>query len=346
MNKFITASRTSRVTINDVAKLAGVSKTTVSRYIGRHYDSLAEKTRKKIEEAIDTLGYRPNVMAMGLKGNKSRIIGMVIADITNPFSTEMLRGAETICKKNDYSLIVCNTDNDPVEELDYIFMLQAHRIDGLIINTTGKNNEFLYKLAADDEIPVVLVDRKIPELDFDTISVDNKEGTSEIVNFLLEKGYERIAFFTEPVKKISSRIERMDTFIKILSEKKHMNASKDLYEIDINISKNLENGINSFLENSQKNSRVIFATNGVILLKIMSIIKSKNLRIPEDIGIVGFDNPEWTEIIGNGITTFAQPAYKIGNTAMNRILSRINGDVDEPKIIELPGQLIIRGSTQ
>lgn len=344
MKKLTKNKKISRVTINDVAKLAGVSKTTISRYLGKKYNMLAEDTRKCIEQAINTLGYRPNAMAMGLKINKSHIIGMVIADITNPFSTDMLRGAEDVCKKNDYSLIICNTDNNPVQEREYIFMLQAHRIDGLIINTTGLNNKFLRQLD-EDEVPVVLVDRKIPELDFDTVSVDNKKATAEMMDFLINQQYAKIAFFTEPIKNISSRKERMETFINVLFEKKHISADNDVYEVDLHLKNNLESSMEKFLNESEGAKRVIFATNSVVMLKILSYIKQKNLRIPEDVGIVSFDNPLWTEIVGKGITTIEQPTYDIGVTAMNRILKQINEDQCNPEIIELPGKLIIRGST-
>ncbi len=171
-----------RSTIGDVAREAGVSKTTISRYLSGQFDSISEQTRKRIEQTIADLKYRPNRMARGLKRDRSFSIGMIVADITNPFSTSILRGVEDVCTKHGYSLMVCNTDNDPVKEKEYIMMLQAHRIDGLIINSTGHNNEYLHELA-EEQTPVVLVDRKMPELGFDTVVTNNVQATTEAMRF-------------------------------------------------------------------------------------------------------------------------------------------------------------------
>lgn len=333
-----------RANIQDVANLAAVSKSTVSRYLGGKYDMLALDTKKRIEEAIKTLEYRPNQMAQGLKRNRSFLIGMIMADISNPFSTAILRGAEDICRKNSYGIVVCNTDNDPSRERDYILMLQSHRIDGLIINTMGKNNQFLHELVK-DETPVVLVDRKVPELKLDTVTVDNIGATSEFMNYLLNQGYERIAFFSETIDGVSSRLERLVAFRSILEQRGNTNASSDTFVVDLKEEEQLDEKLDVFLESSKGQSRVIFAVNGVIMLKIIVALQRRGLSIPKDISIAGFDNLEWTPAIGSGITVIEQPTYEIGVTAMERILKRIEGDKSLHQSIQLPGTLIIRGST-
>ncbi|GIM45446.1 HTH-type transcriptional regulator KdgR [Collibacillus ludicampi] len=332
-----------RITIDHVARRAGVSKTTVSRYLNGHYEALAEQTLKRIQEAIIALDYRPNRMASGLKRDRSHLIGIVVADITNPFSTAILRGAEDVCKRHGYSLMVCNTDNDPAKEREYIFMLQAQRIDGLIINTTGQNNEFLHQLAA-EHTPVVLVDRKVPELGFDTVGVDNEQATAEAVHYLVEQGYERIAFFSEPIDGISSRMERLISFQNVLRRYGHCSVS-DIYEIDLRSEKQLEKKLDAFVHSSQDQSRVLFAANGVILLQLILELRKKGLQIPEDISVLGFDDLDWAPVVGPGITTIAQPTYEIGVTAMERVLQRLEGDDTPARQISLSGQLIVRGST-
>jgi LacI family kdg operon repressor len=237
-------------------------------------------------------------------------------------------------------MVVCNTDNDAEREREYIFMLQSHRIDGLIINSTGKNNEFLHELV-NDQTPIVLVDRKVPELRLDTITVDNISATEEAINYLVYQGYERIGFFTEPIDGVSSRLERMAAFKSILQN----NVQQDVYIVDLNQHGQLEEKLDLFLENSKKNSRVIFAVNGVIMLKIISVLQKKGLKIPEDVSMAGFDNLEWTPLVGEGITTIEQPTYEIGVTAMERILRRIEADKSIHKNIQLPCRLITRGST-
>ena len=330
--------------IDDVARLAGVSKTTVSRYLSGKYDMLAGETRKHIEHAIKELDYRPNLMAQGLKGNHSNLIGMVVADITNPFFTGILRGAEDVCKKNNYSIMVCNTDNNPAKEREYIFMLQSHRIDGLIITTTGHNNEFLYQLAS-DHTPVVLVDREVPELEFDTVVTDNIRATSDGISFLFKQGYKNIVFFTEPIQGISSRFERVNTFRDMLSKQNNLDVHGEVYEIDLYKDDQVQRKLDMYLTSSKGMSRAIFAANGVIMLKLILLLQQKGIKIPEDVAVSCFDNLDWTPAIGDGITTIAQPTYELGVIAMERVLKRIEGDKSSPQKIELPAKLIIRGST-
>ncbi|MFC7441793.1 LacI family DNA-binding transcriptional regulator [Laceyella putida] len=334
--------QTERVTIIDVARVAGVSKTTVSRYLSGQYHVLSENTKHRIEKAIQQLNYRPNQMARGLKGDRSYLIGMVVADITNPFSTAILRGAEDVCKKKGYSLMVCNTDNDPAKERDYIFMLQSHRIDGLLINTTGHNNEFLRELA-NDRIPVVLVDRKVPELGFDTIGLDNEQATGEAVHFILHQGYGQVAFFSEPLAGVSSRQERAAVFARVLNQCGY--PDHHLYEVDLQSPEQLNDALDSFLKRTEGRKRAIFAANGVVMLKLIRSLQLKKLSIPEDLAVMGFDDFEWAPLIAPGITTIAQPTYQIGVTAMERIFQRLDGDDSPAQNIAFAGKLIVRGST-
>ncbi|HEY8805939.1 MAG TPA: LacI family DNA-binding transcriptional regulator [Clostridium sp.] len=344
MTKDISKQGVKKAIIDDVASMAGVSKTTVSRYLSGKYDMLAVETRKHIEHAIKELDYRPNQMAQGLKGNHSNLIGMVVADITNPFFTGILRGAEDVCKKNNYSIMVCNTDNDPAKEREYIFMLQSHRIDGLIITTTGHNNEFLYQLAS-DHTPVVLVDREVPELEFDTVVTDNAKGTLDGITFLLNQGYKNIGFFTEPMDWVSSRLERVNTFRDMLSKQNNLDVNGEVYEIDFNNKDQVQQKLDMYLNSSKGTSRAIFAANGVIMLKIILLLQQKGLKIPDDVAVAGFDNLDWAPAIGGGITTIAQPTYEIGSIAMERVLIRIEGEKSSPQKIQLLAKLIIRGST-
>jgi LacI family transcriptional regulator, kdg operon repressor len=333
--------KTERVTIMDVAQVAGVSKTTVSRYLSGQYQILSESTRDRIKAAIEQLNYRPNKMARGLKRDRSNLIGMVVADITNPYSTAVLRGAEDICKKKGYSMMVCNTDNDPAKEREYIFMLQSHRIDGLLINTTGHNNEFLREVA-NDRTPVVLIDRKVPELGFDTIGLDNEQATREAMQFILDQGYRRIAFISEPLAGVSSRQERASVYTSVLNQ---YGYPCDLYEVDLQLPEQLSEKLDYFLKQTESDQRAIFAANGVVMLKLIQFLQIKGLGIPEDLAVISFDDLEWAPFIASGITTIAQPTYQIGVTAMERIFQRLDGDDSPAQNIAFAGKLIVRGST-
>lgn len=331
-----------RATIADVAKAAGVSKTTISRYLSGDYKSISEATLKRIKETVAELKYRPNRMARGLKADRSYSIGMIFADISNPYSTSVLRGAEDVCTKSGYSMIVCNTDNDAAKEKNYIAMMQAHRIDGLIIHPTGHNQDILHELA-EDRTPVVLIDRKIPGLEFDMVTTDNYQAMTDAMEFFLHQGYKRIGFFSQPILHVSSRMERCQAYMDAL--RKADLPSSDIYEFEYRSQEQLEKQLERFISLTEGQPRMIFAVNGITQLKLMGAIQKKGLRIPEDVGIAGFDDSDWAPMIGAGITTIAQPTYEIGQNAMERVLQRINGDDSQEQYIPLPGKLIIRGST-
>jgi LacI family kdg operon repressor len=343
MSEHSKKSNGSRPTIDDVARTAGVSKTTISRYLSGQFDSIAEPTRKRIEQTIAALNYRPNRMARGLKRDRSNLIGFVMADIMNPYSTSILRGAEDVCRKHGYNLLVCNTDNDPKQEQHYIYLLQTHRIDGLLINTTGYNNEILHELSK-DYTSVVLVDRRVPELGFDMVGTDNAQAMEETMRFLLDSGYERIAYFSEPLGHTSTRLERARKFAEILERNNHPSA-RDVYEVDLQVSGQLEQKLQEYLESSSGRFRAIFAGNAVILLKVIAALQRMKVRIPDDVSMVGFDDPDWAPLVGSGITTIAQPTYQIGAMAMELVLKRIEGSKDPVQTVQLQAQLIVRDST-
>jgi LacI family transcriptional regulator, kdg operon repressor len=332
-----------KATIADVAKAAGVSKTTISRYLSGDYKSISETTLKRIKETVSELRYRPNRLARGLRADRSYSIGMIFADISNPYSTSVLRGAEDVSTKQGYSMIVCNTDNDPVKEKNYIAMMQAHRIDGLIIHPTGHNQDILKEMA-EDQIPVVFIDRSIPGLGFDTVGTDNVTAMSEAARFFLEQGYERIGFFTQPIQNVSSRYERAQTFTQVLGEAGHPSVD-DIYEFEIRNQEQLEMKLDQFLIETAGQFRMLFAVNAVTQLKLINALQKRGLRIPEDIGIAGFDDSDWAPVIGSGLTTVAQPTYEIGQKAMERVLERIQGDQAKESYFALSANLIIRGST-
>ncbi|WP_410512734.1 LacI family DNA-binding transcriptional regulator [Paenibacillus sp. BR2-3] len=332
-----------KATIADVAKAAGVSKTTISRYLSGDYKSISETTLTRIKQTVSELRYRPNRLARGLRADRSYSIGMIFADISNPYSTSVLRGAEDVCTKQGYSMIVCNTDNDPGKEKNYIAMMQAHRIDGLIIHPTGYNQDILKEMA-EDQIPIVFIDRSIPGLGFDTVATDNINAMSEATRFFLGQGYQRIGFFSQPIEHVSSRYERAQAFTEVLGAAGHPSVN-DIYEFEIRNQEQFEAKLDQFLIETAGKFRMLFAVNAVTQLKLINALQKRGLRIPEDIGIAGFDDSDWAPVIGAGLTTVAQPTYEIGQKAMERVLERIAGDKTPESHFALSANLIIRGST-
>ncbi len=330
-----------RVTIIDVAKAAGVSKTTVSRFLSGEYESIAQGTSKKIEAAIQSLNYHPNRMASGLKGGKSHLIGLIVADITNPFSTAILRGAEDICHQYDYSMLVCNSDNNPDKERNYILMLQSHQIDGLVIQTTGQNRSLLLELQKDNT-PIVFLDREVSDMNVDLVTVDNRQATYDVLDYLLNRGYRDIGYFTQPIADVSTRTERVRAF-KTYMEEQEFNVKSSVYEINVGNSDLMTEGVKSFANRETTKYKAIFSGNSVMLLKIGLELQRLGYHAGKDIALIGFDDPEWAQMMG--ISTVAQPTYNIGVKALELLLARIRGDIGEARIIRVPGALIGREST-
>ncbi|MCO4850426.1 LacI family DNA-binding transcriptional regulator [Bacillus vallismortis] len=333
---------TSHTTIKDVAECAGVSKSTVSRFINGKIDAISPEKVKSIKKAIAELNYRPSKMAQGLKIKKSKLIGFVVADITNPFSVAAFRGVEEVCDQYGYSIMVCNTDNSPEKERDMLLKLEAHSVEGLILNTTGENKDVLHAFA-EQRIPTILIDRKLPDLKLDTVTTDNRRITREILQKIYSKGYTDVALFSEPVSSISPRTERAEVYQEMASVE-NVNGIVRMYEIDVKNKEQLKAALQTFHTEMPKQKKAILALNGLIMLKIISCMEELGLRIPQDIGIAGFDDTEWYKLIGPGITTIAQPSHDMGRTAMERVLKRIEGDKGAPQTIELEAEVIMRKS--
>ncbi|MFD1776831.1 LacI family DNA-binding transcriptional regulator [Paenibacillus rhizophilus] len=332
-----------KATIADVAKAAGVSKTTISRYLSGDYKSISEATLIRIKQSVKELRYRPSRLARGLRQDRSYSIGMIFADISNPFSTSVLKGAEDVCTKQGYSMIVCNTDNDPEKEKNYIAMMHDQRVDGLIIHPTGQNLENLRELS-EDQIPIVMIDRRIPGLKVDTVGTDNEKAMTEATGYFLDQGFERIGFFSQPIQHVSSRIERAQTFVQILATAGHPSVD-DIYEYEPRIQGQFDEQLDRFIAETQGQYRMIFAVNVVTQLKLINALQKRGLRIPEDVGFAGVDDSEWAPVVGSGLTTIAQPTYEIGYKAMEQILERIAGDNGPEQHFALSANLITRGST-
>ncbi|WGE40923.1 pectin utilization transcriptional regulator KdgR [Bacillus stercoris] len=333
---------TGHTTIKDVAEYAGVSKSTVSRYINGKIDAISPEKVKNIKKAIAELNYRPSKMAQGLKIKKSKLIGFVVADITNPFSVDAFRGVEEVCDQYGYSIMVCNTDNSPEKEREMLLKLEAHSVEGLILNATGENKDVL-RAFAEQHIPTILIDRKLPDLKLDTVTTDNRWITKEILQKIYSKGYTDVALFTEPISSISPRAERAAVYQEMAAVQ-NVNGLVRMYEIDVKDKEQLKAALRSFHKEMPEQKKAILALNGLIMLKIISCMEELGLRIPQDIGIAGFDDTEWYKLIGPGITTIAQPSHDMGRTAMERVLKRIEGDKGAPQTIELEAKVIMRKS--
>ncbi|MBG9565518.1 substrate-binding domain-containing protein [Brevibacillus agri] len=331
-----------KVTIADVAKKAGVSKTTVSRILNGHLEHATEETRERILAVIRELDYRPNALARGLKQSKTNVLGIVLSNLQNPFWARVLEGVEDACRSMGYSLMICNSNEDPDLEEEYIKGLQMRQVDGIIINPTMKNFA-LYEALLNYKFPVVAVNRKMSGLEVDMVVMDNIKGSTLAINQLWENGRRNIAIMLYPFEGVSPRIERIegykqalrnngaeirDNLIQVVPEKKGLikEATKELIRKSPDID-------------------AIFSTNNMMTLEILEAIKELNLRVPDDIALIGYDETVWSKHLDPPLTTVSQPAFEMGELAAKSLIKKIQSKRStKPKTTVLEPELIIRRS--
>jgi LacI family kdg operon repressor len=339
-------TNTTKITINDVAKQAGVSKTTVSRYLNGKFTYMSEETKEKIKTVINQLEYRPSTIARGLKASSTGVIGCVIADITNPFSSYVVKGVNDVCKKNGYQVLFVNTDNREDLEIEGIQSLLDHRVDGMIVNTTGCNDQYLIELNKQG-LPIVLADRCIKErYALDTITSDNYKATVECMEFLYKHGYKKVAFFSENFGNVSSRYVRHTAYLDAMTKIFGLDGKDYTFIIDANDRSICEANVKKFKEMNKEEDICIFSVNGVSLLNVLHVMQELHYTIGEDIGVCGFDDWGWASLIAPGITTITQKSYETGILSSELLLKRIQqGNVEKKEYVEIETTLDIRGST-
>ncbi|AZF47409.1 LacI family DNA-binding transcriptional regulator [Pseudomonas sp. R2-7-07] len=335
MSSFSAAQR-SRVTMLDVAERAGVSKASVSRFIGDDRALLSDAIALRIEQAIDELGYRPNQMARGLKRGRTRLIGMLVADIRNPYSIAVMHGVETACRQHGYSLVVCNTDRDDEQERQHLAALRSYNIEGLIVNTLGHHLDQLLELQR--EMPLVLVDRKVEPLHSDLVGLDNPAAVRMALEHLEQQGYREVLLVSEAPDGTSSRLERLHSFKTEVANRPDMNGAV------LELNDALENHLRIFLAKPAR--KALFCANGVAALACSRALKALGCHLFNDIGLIALDDLDWYPLVGSGITALAQPTEAIGASAFDCLLKRLRGDTAPTRTLDFLPQLIIRGSTQ
>ncbi|MDB6142423.1 MAG: rbsR 3 [Pseudomonas sp.] len=324
--------------MNDVADLAGVSKASVSRFIGEDRQLLSDAIALRIEQAIETLGYRPNQMARGLKRGRTRLIGMLVADIRNPYSVAVMHGVETACRRHGYTLVVCNTDLDDEQERLHLAALRSYNIEGLIVNTLGRHLDELRLL--NDELPMVLVDRKVEQLDSDLVGLNNADAVRQALDHLDQRGYRDILLVSEQQDGTSSRLERVSAFKQLIGEREHLRGQV------LETSDQLKAQLQAFLAAPGPGPKALFTSNGVATLICTRLLRELGCPLFDDIGLIALDELDWYPLVGSGITSLAQPTEEIGVTAFECLLHRLQGDQESARLFDFPAQLIVRGSTR
>lgn len=329
-------------TIQDVAKHAGVSISTVSRVLNGTARVNPEVVIR-VRTAIEALNYQPSRAARALRSNQSSIIGLLITDIQNPFFTALVRGVEDIAQRNGYSLILCNSDENPIKEQQYIEVLCSQRVAGAIVVPTREQAHSLQPFR-ELNIPVVAVDRRVRDPEIDTVLVDNPRGAFQAVKHLVENGYRRIGLITGPQMTTTGR-ERLQGYRQALVEAN--------IPLDANLERQGPFNVASGLQHAgelldlEEPIDALFVANNLLTIGALEAINMRNLRIPEDIAIVAFDDIPWASLGSVSLSTVTQPVYELGSTAALRLFQRMQkrASLTRQEIVLAP-ELHIRNSSQ
>lgn len=330
--------------ISDVAKLARVSKSTVSQYLNRRFHYMSEETKQRIEKAIKDLNYQPNIIARSLKQKKSSTIGVVLSSILHAFSTKVIRSIEDYFQKRGFHIILCNSDDDPEKERNYIVMLKAKQVDGLIVFPTGQNKD-LYQVMLKESFPVIFIDRTVKGIQADAVLLDNEKAVFAAIKHFVENNHERIAIVgNAPSHNITTRQERLHSYKQVIKNF-GLTYDKDLV-VETQL-KHLREKVGK-LFTLESPPTALLAINELSFLEVFHYIKSSHIRVPKDLSLIAIDDIANADILTPPITTVSQPAYEMGEKAAQLLYKKIisnNEEQLETNTFRFPPKLIIRQSS-
>jgi LacI family transcriptional regulator len=329
--------------IIEVARHAGVSTATVSNVI-RGTQRVSPRLQERVKEAIRKLDYHPNELARSLKVKQTRMLGMVIPDITNPFFPEMMRGAEDLAFDRGYFITTANTDDRIERERKIIYAMRSYRVDGILLASTSARETSHVRAAVDANTCVVCIDRKVRSVKTDAVLLDNVRGSREAITHLIESGHRRIALISGPLELQSAR-ERLRGYEQGLREAGIKPTPSLTYEGDFRSNSGYHLGKKILSRHIPPSA--ILISNGPMAIGFLRALEELKLRSPEDVALVTFDNISFDHLLQPHLTSVVQPSYEIGAKATNMLIDRIEGKLTgSPVIIRIRPTLIIRESSQ
>lgn len=331
-----------RVTIDDVAKKAGVSKTTVSRILNGNYKQTTEETKQMVLRVIRELDYRPNALAQGLKSRSTNVIAMVLSNLKNTFWTQVLEGVEDTCRLLNYHLMICNTNENSTLEQDHVKALQMRQVDGMIVNPTVHNQSFFERMV-DSKFPIVLINRRLPGVAANYVVMDNVRGGRMAAEHLLRLGRRRIMAVVYDNTGVSTWQDRVKGYKEALLEAGLADERHGVLEVGEERGAVKQAIVRSCRGDGRPDA--ILSTNNMMTLEIMEGLQELGLRIPADIALVGYDETVWSRHLSPPLTTVHQPGYEMGKLATENLIRLIKAKrPPKPKTITLAPDLIIRRS--
>ncbi|MEC2057690.1 LacI family DNA-binding transcriptional regulator [Peribacillus psychrosaccharolyticus] len=325
-------------TIYDIAREAEVSATTVSKVIN-NTGRISVQTKKKILKIMEDLHYQPNMLASAMKGKKTYTIGMLIPNMDNPIYSEYLKFIESYGRELGFSIVMCNTSEDPEKEAKHITLLRKKSVDGFIITSKFKNEEVLKGLI-DDKIPLVLFAYERPEHNIDCVVVDDYHGGFKVTEYLLSLGHRRIGVIAEDAL---SSVERVRGYQQAL-----INANVEFHEDLIFLSHSTIDEAKvqaGKLLDKQERPTAIFGCNDMLAVGTLMAAKNRGIAIPKELSVIGFDNTYMCKIVEPQLSSVAMPLQEMGKQTLDLLIQEIENVNNLKHRILMRPNLVIRDST-
>ncbi|MGH3301507.1 MAG: LacI family DNA-binding transcriptional regulator [Streptosporangiaceae bacterium] len=333
------------VSIRDVAARAGVSVGTVSNVLNRR-DLVSQQTRRRVDSAIRDLGFVRNESARQLRAGRSRIIGLVVLDVTNPFFTDVARGVEDEASRSGLSVILCNSDDQLPKETRYLDLLEEHRVQGVLITPVAGADERLSRLQ-ERGTPVVLIDSASPNGRQCSVTVDDILGGDVALSHLLEAGHERLAFAGGPLS-IRQVSDRQQGALRAIQRAGGTDAELQLIETSaLNFPAGQHAGSVIAQLPSRQRPTAVFCANDLIALGLLQELAQHGIGVPGDIAIVGYDDIEFAAAASVPLSSVRQPRHQLGRTGAQLLLEEAIGGRDHKhRQVMFQPELEIRDSSQ
>jgi LacI family kdg operon repressor len=328
-----------------VSERAGVSKTTISRYLNGRFEHMSEATRARIEAVVAEMGYRPNAVARSLKLKRTGLIGVIVPDVANPITVQLIKGVIDTCAAHGYQAVTACSGEEVKNEREYIFSMVDRQVEGLIVAPVdGTDCAHLPQLAGQG-VKIVLADRGISKPEaaavLDSVTTDNFAMTERTIGGLYDAGFSRVGLFSSDLLTSTVRRARHDAYI---AQCEAHGAEPFVYLFPGDEQRDYGDALRDFLGKTAGEHAAVFAITPMSLLNLVGAAQEMGVAFPQQLGICGYDNLPWTRLLG--ITVVEQPFYEVGAESARILLSRIDGEDCAPRHVELNSTLIVRKSTK
>jgi len=329
------------VTIADVAREAGVSVTTISRYLNGNYKKMSSQTKQVIEKTIARLHYTPKTSARRMRQSHSKMVGVIVSDISNVFSSLLFKGIYDVLQPAGYDVILMNSNNSLTEEANELRRLFAQQVDGLILQPNAR--QFTpYRSIQENHLPLVTVDRMLDQQP-DTVTAvysSNFDATYQLGSTLQQRGYQQIISLSRTLAENSAQVSRITGFKAFANQS---NLSYTNVETADYSNQDLQRLFNQRIKQNTQKTAVI-SLMGPLLFDLLEVLKGSHFSFPQDLGLISFDDWSWSQYVNNGIYLLQQQPDAMGNLAAQSLLNQIEQSMNPGGTIYVPVKTIVKDS--